>query len=154
MKYKVARKMDKMNEIREKKKEYYIKKKILCSQQLNQIYNEIINEKENILLDCNGNLNECKFKQYKLVCKFLGKVFKTWINVFMNEFMIYTNLCEKNMCTKCVDTECGNEKYVCTKCVDTECGKKKYLLIYNALKLRFPLIHLFNKHIRGIKICF
>ena len=38
-----------MNEIREKKKEYYIKKKILCSQQLNQIYNEIINEKENIL---------------------------------------------------------------------------------------------------------
>ena len=118
----------------EKKKEYYIKKKILCSQQLNQIYNEIINEKENILLDCNGNLNECKFKQYKLVCKFLGKVFKTWINVFMNEFMIYTNLCEKY----------GN----------TKCGKKKYLLIYNALKLRFPLIHLFNKHIRGIKICF
>ena len=133
-----------MNEIREKKKEYYIKKKILCSQQLNQIYNEIINEKENILLDCNGNLNECKFKQYKLVCKFLGKVFKTWINVFMNEFMIYTNLCERCVCTKCVDTECDIE------CVDM----KKYLLIYNALKLRFPLIHLFNKHIRGIKICF
>ena len=133
-----------MNEIREKKKEYYIKKKILCSQQLNQIYNEIINEKENILLDCNGNLNECKFKQYKLVCKFLGKVFKTWINVFMNEFMIYTNLCEKYGNTKCVDTECGNENM----------NMKKYLLIYNALKLRFPLIHLFNKHIRGIKICF
>ena len=128
-----------MNEIREKKKEYYIKKKILCSQQFNQIYNEIINEKENILLDCNGNLNECKFKQYKLVCKFLGKVFKTWINVFMNEFMIYTNLCER-----CVDTECGNENM----------NMKKYLLIYNALKIRFPFIHLFNKHIRGIKICF
>ena len=137
-----------MNEIyilaMEKKKEYYIKKKILCSQQLNQIYNEIINEKENILLDCNGNLNECKFKQYKLVCKFLGKVFKTWINVFMNEFMIYTNLCERCVCTKCVNTECGNENM----------NMKKYLLIYNALKLRFPLIHLFNKHIRGIKICF
>ena len=137
-----------MNELREKKKEYYIKKKILCSQQLNQIYNEIINEKENILLDCNGNLNECKFKQYKLVCKFLGKVFKTWINVFMNEFMIYTNLCEKYGTERCVCTKCDET------CVDTECGKKKYLLIYNALKLRFPLIHLFNKHIRGIKICF
>ena len=145
--------MDKMNEIREKKKQYYIKKKILCSQQLNQIYNEIINEKENILLDCNGNLNECKFKQYKLVCKFLGKVFKTWINVFMNEFMIYTNLCEKygterRVCTECGNTECDIE------CDETCVDKKKYLLIYNALKLRFPLIHLFNKHIRGIKICF
>ena len=123
----------------------------MCSQQLNQIYNEIINEKENILLDCNGNLNECKFKQYKLVCKFLGKVFKTWINVFMNEFMIYTNLCEKCGNTEC-DKKCG--KTESDKKCDENMNMNKYILIYNALKIRFPFIHLFNKHIRGIKICF